>query len=1022
MIQNRNTAYCLRLLSGLLILLFSYLSFLPVSARADERIVTVGVYENAPKVFTAASGKPAGIFIDIIKDIAEKEGWHLRFIPGTWAEGLDRLAKRKIDLMPDVAYTPDRAKRFAFNKEPVLTSWSQVYVRKGSRIKSILDFNGKRIAVLEGSIQQKVLASFTSGFGLNVTFVAMPDYQTMFDSVARGGADAAITNRFYGLLHAKKAGLEDTSVVFDPAELFFAAPKWNSRKLLNTIDRDLIDLKNNPDSVYYRSLKRWTSEDVKFKLPAWLHVLGLIAGIALVLSLLGTLVLRYQVNARTRELNRMNRVLRTLSECNLALVHSTDEAGLLNAICRIVVDVGGYRMAWVGFADTDADGSIQTVSSAGIKDDRAAKSDIDWWRVEPGRSAIDNVFRTGQPFFARRILAVPEFKSWRKQALRQGFASVLILPLYSEKEIFGVMGICSAAPDAFNAEELAHLTALSNDLAFGIIGYRTRAARKKAEALQQAAQQRFVDIVEFLPDATFVIDQDKKVIAWNHACEIMTGVKKEQLLGRGEYAYAEPFYGEKRPLVIDLLDLPMPELEATYKYISRQGDRLYAENFIPRLRNGQGAHLWVGASPLYDQKGLRCGAIETIRDVTEQKRMEDTLRASEKKYRELVMMANSIILRWSPDGRIKFLNEFGQRFFGYTKTAVLGRHVIGTIVPESESTGRDLRPLIEDILKNPKNFERNINQNIRRDGSLVWIDWTNKVVLDEQGRIKEILSIGSDITARIQAEEEIRQLNDELRKHAEVLEQRVAERTAELVVAKDRAESADRIKSAFLATMSHELRTPLNSIIGFTGILLQELAGPLNPEQHKQMTMVQNSARHLLALINDVLDISKIEAGQLELAVEPFELKPAIEKIAAIVSPLSEKKGIDLHVDIADDVQTITTDQRRLEQVLLNLLNNAVKFTEKGHIDLSCRTENDHFVLSVADTGIGIPPDEIPNLFQPFHQIDTGTTRKNEGTGLGLSICKKLLDLMGATIHVESRFGQGSTFTIRIPKQPGDWI
>jgi PAS domain S-box-containing protein len=241
----------------------------------------------------------------------------------------------------------------------------------------------------------------------------------------------------------------------------------------------------------------------------------------------------------------------------------------------------------------------------------------------------------------------------------------------------------------------------------------------------------------------------------------------------------------------------------------------------------------------------------------------------------------------------------------------------------------------------------------------------------------------------------------------------------DLIRSKDAAESADRLKSAFLATMSHELRTPLNAIIGFTGIMLQELAGPLNQEQRKQLTMVQNSSRHLLALINDVLDISKIEAGQLNLSISSFELGPSIEKMVALVSPLAEKKEIELRLDVADNVETATTDQRRLEQVILNLLNNAVKFTEKGHVRISCRREDEHYILSVADTGIGIRPEEISGLFQPFHQIDTGLSRKHEGTGLGLSICKKLINLMGGEISVESEWGQGSIFTMRFPREKG---
>ncbi len=265
---------------------------------------------------------------------------------------------------------------------------------------------------------------------------------------------------------------------------------------------------------------------------------------------------------------------------------------------------------------------------------------------------------------------------------------------------------------------------------------------------------------------------------------------------------------------------------------------------------------------------------------------------------------------------------------------------------------------------------------------------------------------------RKRAEEELRKLNLEL-------EQRVVERTAELASAMEKAQAADRLKSAFLATMSHELRTPLNSIIGFTGILLQGLAGPLNEEQQKQLGMVQSSARHLLSLINDVLDISKIEAGQLVLSITSFELKPSIEKVVKMISPMAEKKGLDLRVEMDDNLGTVSTDQRRLEQVIINLLTNAIKFTEKGHVTLSCRSEDNGYVISVSDTGIGIPPEEVENIFKPFHQIDTGLTRKYEGTGLGLSICKRMVEKMGGTIDVESQVGRGSIFTIQIPKHIG---
>lgn len=245
----------------------------------------------------------------------------------------------------------------------------------------------------------------------------------------------------------------------------------------------------------------------------------------------------------------------------------------------------------------------------------------------------------------------------------------------------------------------------------------------------------------------------------------------------------------------------------------------------------------------------------------------------------------------------------------------------------------------------------------------------------------------------------------------------IATRTADLQEAKERAEAADRIKSAFLATMSHELRTPLNSIIGFTGILVQGLVGPLNDEQKKQLGMVRDSSNHLLELINDVLDISKIEAGQLEVMAQRFDLREALEKTIRSLGPLARKRGIDLDLRVAPEVGSLVGDRRRVEQIVMNLAGNAIKFTEQGGVMVDCRVQGREVEVRVRDTGIGIGPEDLGLLFRPFHQVDSGTTRKYEGTGLGLSICKRLVELMGGRIWVISAVGEGSTFSFALPLQ-----
>jgi ABC-type amino acid transport substrate-binding protein/putative methionine-R-sulfoxide reductase with GAF domain len=583
--------------------------------------VNVGVYENAPKVFISESGEPAGIFIDIIEEIAKSEGWVLRYVSGTWGEGLDRLEKGEIDLMPDVAYTADREKMFSFHKEPVLSSWFQVYARKGSRIQSILDLDGKRIAVLERSVQQEAFSGLAGGFGLSTTLISVPDYKAIFQMVAGDKADAAITSRLYGSMHARKVGLEDTRVIFHPTTLFFAAPVNDPGQLLGTIDTHLLNLKKDSQSVYYASLKRWTSEEVRFELPAWLQALGLAMGVVLLMSLVGSVVLKRQVDARTRALSKRN-----------------EQMAIMDRTLR----------------STTTELDLQAILA------NALQGALDLTKLEGGMFCLVDR-ETGQLIHGASINASGEIA---------GDLSCQAIQI----------GKCLCGYAVGDGEPCIH----------------------------------------------------------------------------GDNASAGAFAGREA--------------------VCNEGIRFHAA-FPLQVRNGT-----IGVLSIFSRREAR------------------------------------------PDSR----------------KLDLVRDICGPVALAMENA----------------------------------------------------------------------RLYEQAMRHTEKLEKRVSERTAQLAVAVEKAQTADRLKSAFLATMSHELRTPLNSIIGFTGIMLQGLAGPLNEEQLKQMTMVQSSARHLLALINDVLDISKIEAGQLELLITSFDLGKSIEKMVKLVLPLAEKKGIDLRLDIAEDLDSATTDQR----------------------------------------------------------------------------------------------------------------
>jgi len=263
------------------------------------------------------------------------------------------------------------------------------------------------------------------------------------------------------------------------------------------------------------------------------------------------------------------------------------------------------------------------------------------------------------------------------------------------------------------------------------------------------------------------------------------------------------------------------------------------------------------------------------------------------------------------------------------------------------------------------------------------------------------VSLVSDIAARVSTHLETLRLNEELRKRAAELQE------------------LDRLKSSFLANMSHELRTPLNSILGFSDVILEGIDGPLTDYMDNDLKLIQKNGKHLLHLINDVLDMAKIESGRMNLHLEKFRVQEVFEEVTSITSTLASEKNLALFVDDASDMELeINADVTRIRQVMINLVNNSIKFTEKGKISIkAARLGDDKVLITVTDTGLGIPPTHLEIIFQEFAQVDTSTTRKVGGTGLGLPISRRLVEMHGGRLWAESTgvSGEGSTFFVELP-------
>lgn len=1061
--------------------------------------IRVGAYENPPKIFTDGSGRVLGIFPDILNYIAQKEGWSLQFIHGTWQESLKRLDEKSIDIMVDVGFSDERAAKYHFNSESVFLNWGVLYTTREFKANSFLDLKGRKIAVMKGSIHtdgEHGIRTILRQFDIDCNYIEVDNYEAVFDLLSDGEADAGVVNRIFGALNENRYSFNSSPVVFNPTNLKFAFPRGANLTpfLQEKIDLNLVALKNDPESIYHQVIAHYLA--------------GLPGGVDISAS---DNRIKISLSDEERKWIKSHRFIRIGIDPGFAPFEFISEGGNYTGMAAdyvaIINDTLGIVMkpvkglSWNETVEQAKQGKIDLLPCVGFTEERkkyftysdpylsfprviitGKDSSVASLEDLKGKTVAVQVNSSHHEFIREETTIEPALYTTFQDAMvalsRSGNGAVTgDGSVKGVDAVIGNLGVATYTISTMNLANLkiaAHTSDKPNPLAFAVrkdwpllveLINRVLANMSQSQKNQIASRWAPGAVMEKMTadvHSMLALSLKEKAFLRNHP-HIRLGVDPslpplewidEQSRYQGICSDYVALIEKRLGVSMDVVSgLTWKEVESAA--INRNVDIvpcLIASSSRRRYLNFTMPYLSYPVviitrqdTPLVGDLATLAGQkVGVVTGYAYQEFLQDNYPAIHLKEAQNVLQCLQQLSSGATDAYIENLA---------VASYLMQKHNITNLKISSPSDGPTSKDLVMGVRRDwPEMVSildkalKSITQTEKNEISNRWmalrfehaIDWTRVIKITVSvGAVALIIislilfwnrKLAMEIAARIEVEQELLKAKEEAEKargYAEQSREDADRSRDEAEKARDDAQRANQAKSIFLANMSHEIRTPMNAILGYSRLMQSD--NRLSVDQKKSLMIINSSGEHLLNLINDILDMSKIEAGRIQINKSAFDLYSVVEEMHHLFRERTRSRGVRFEVSHSSATpRYIVADEAKLRQILINLLGNAVKFTEQGAISLTVATADElekrsetlaedgsSLIFRISDTGAGIAEDDHDTIFQSFEQTDIGRSR--EGTGLGLAICRKYVELMGGRLSVESELGRGSTFTFLLP-------